>query len=136
MIYSPAAGETDKLKKVEESNQRLKQQNNELLEKLQNMNSHQHSLDITIHNLQTSETKLKSHIKTLEIERKALLNAIMKLRQLIPEEQFQKLDILLPPLSPSLQSSPIHQPKNLRLGPRTLYPATRSKSSPLTHTPE
>jgi len=99
MIYSPSTGDTDRIKKLEDANQRLKQQNNELLRKLQNMNSHQHSLDITIHNLQTSETKYKykSHIKTLEIERNALLNAIMKLRQLIPQEQFQKLDILLPP---------------------------------------
>ncbi|XP_052089701.1 TBC1 domain family member 1-like isoform X2 [Mytilus californianus] len=138
MIYSPSSGDTDKIKKLEDMNQRLKQQNNELLERLQNMNSHQHSLDIVIHNTQTSETKLKSHIKTLEIERKALLNAIMKLRQLIPEEQFQKLDILLPPLSPSLQSSPIHQPKNLRIGgnSRAHHHVSRSKSSPLAHTPE
>ncbi|CAC5381861.1 TBC1 domain family member 4,TBC1 domain family member 1 [Mytilus coruscus] len=138
MIYSPSSGDTDKIKKLEDMNQRLKQQNNELLERLQNMNSHQHSLDIVIHNTQTSETKLKSHIKTLEIERKALLNAIMKLRQLIPEEQFQKLDILLPPLSPSLQSSPIHQPKNLRIGgnSRSHHHVSRSKSSPLAQTPE
>lgn len=138
MIYSPSTGDTDRIKKLEDANLRLKQQNNELLEKLQNMNSHQHSLDITIHNLQTSETKYRSHIKTLEIERKALLNAIMKLRQLIPEEQFQKLDILLPPLSPSMQSSPVHQPKNLRIGggSRAHYQVSRSKSSPLTHTPE
>ncbi|XP_076117206.1 TBC1 domain family member 1-like isoform X4 [Mytilus galloprovincialis] len=138
MIYSPSSGDTDKIKKLEDMNQRLKQQNNELLERLQNMNSHQHSLDIVIHNTQTSETKLKSHIKTLEIERKALLNAIMKLRQLIPEEQFQKLDILLPPLSPSIQSSPIHQPKNLRIGgnSRAHHHVSRSKSSPLAHTPE
>ena len=69
-------------------NRSLKQQNVDLLEKLQHIHSHQRSLEITIHNLQTNESKLKSHIKTLEIERKALLNVVTKLRTLIPEDEF------------------------------------------------
>ena len=107
MLYSPQKGETDTIQKLEDMNRSLKQQNVDLLEKLQHIHSHQRSLEITIHNLQTNESKLKSHIKTLEIERKALLNVVTKLRTLIPEDEFKKLDILLPPLSPSLPSSPI-----------------------------
>lgn len=110
MLYSPSRGEADVINKLEDANQNLKHQNVELLEKLQHLHSHQRSLEMTIHSLQTQESKLKSHIKTLEIERKALLNAVTKLRHMIPEEEFEKLDILLPPLAPSLPSSPIHQP--------------------------
>ncbi|XP_033744156.1 TBC1 domain family member 4-like [Pecten maximus] len=110
MLYSPTKGEADLIHKLEDNNQKLKQQNVELLEKLQYCNSHQRSLDSTIHSLQTKEAKLKSHIKTLEIERKALLNAVTKLKQLVSEDEFQKLDICLPPMAPSLPSSPCHQP--------------------------
>ncbi|XP_048778738.1 TBC1 domain family member 1-like isoform X3 [Ostrea edulis] len=110
MLFSPQRGETDLNQKLEDANRNLKQQNMELLEKIQHIHSHHRSLEITIHNLQTNESKLKSHIKTLELERKALLNAVTKLRSLVPDEEYLKLDISLPPLSPSLSSSPIHQP--------------------------
>ncbi|XP_062602104.1 TBC1 domain family member 4-like [Saccostrea cucullata] len=112
MLFSPQRGDTDLNHKLEDANRNLKQQNMELLEKIQHIHSHHRSLEITIHNLQTNESKLKSHIKTLELERKALLNAVTKLRSLIPDDEYLKLDISLPPLSPSLSSSPIHQPNS------------------------
>lgn len=110
MLYSPSKGEEDRIQKLEDNFNSLKNQNVELLEKLQYSNSTQRSLESTIHNLQTNEGKLKSHIKTLEIERKALLNAVSKLRNVVPDEEFQKLDISLPPSAPSLPTSPCHQP--------------------------
>lgn len=110
MLYSPSKGEADVIHKLEDANQNLKHQNVELLEKLQYCNSHQRSQESTIHSLQTKADKLKSHIKTLEIERKALLNAVTKLKQLVSEDDLQKLDICLPPMAPSLPSSPCHQP--------------------------
>lgn len=132
MLFSPQRGETDMYQKIEDANRNLKQQNMELLEKIQHIHSHHRSLEITIHNLQTNESKLKSHIKTLELERKALLNAVTKLRSLVPDDEFVKLDISLPPLSPSLSSSPIHQPhSNNSIRGAIKKAVTKSLSSPL-----
>lgn len=132
MLFSPTRGETDMYQKIEDANRNLKQQNMELLEKIQHIHSHHRSLEITIHNLQTNESKLKSHIKTLELERKALLNAVTKLRSLVPDEEFVKLDISLPPLSPSLSSSPIHhQNSNNSIRGAIKKAVAKSLSSPL-----
>ncbi|KAL4230457.1 domain member [Mactra antiquata] len=108
MMYSPQKGDSDLLTKLEQANRSLKQQNMELIEKLQNAHSHERSLEIMIHNFQMQETKLKSHIRTLEIERQALLNAVTKLKQYIPEAKQNNLDISLPVLTPSLPCSPVH----------------------------
>ncbi|KAK3597093.1 hypothetical protein CHS0354_021196 [Potamilus streckersoni] len=108
MMYSPVKGESDIIQKLEQVNHNLKQQNMELLEKLQQAHSQQRSIESMLHNYQTSENKLKSHIRTLEIERAALLNAVAKLKQLIPEVDQRDLDISLPVLSPSLPPSPVH----------------------------
>lgn len=107
MMYSPQTGDDDQLEKLEQANHNLKQQNMELIEKLQHSHSHETSLEIMIHNFQTQETKLKSHIRTLELERSALLNAVAKLKQLVPEKYLLTLDINLPPFTPSMPSPPV-----------------------------
>lgn len=108
MMFSPSANDTDALSRLEIANQTLKQQNMELIEKLQHAQSHERSLEIMIHNYQTQEAKLKSHIRTLELERQALLNAVAKLKQLVPEEAVRSLEINLPTLTPSMPVSPVH----------------------------
>lgn len=108
MMYSPHKGAGDELEKLEQANHSLKHQNMELIEKLQHAHSRETSLEIMIHNYQTQETKLKSHIRTLELERSALLNAVAKLKQLVPEKDLLSLDINLPQLTPSMPSSPVH----------------------------
>ena len=108
MMYSPQKGENDLIQKLEQANHSLKQQNMELIEKLQQAHSHERSLESMIHNFQTQETKLKSHIRTLELERGALLNAVAKLKHLIPESDQLTLDLSLPDMSPNMAQSPVH----------------------------
>lgn len=115
MMYSPQRGDSDLFDKLEQANQSLKQQNMELIEKLQHAHSHERSLEIMIHNFQMQEAKLKSHIRTLEIERSALLNAVAKLKQHIPESDQLKLNIILPVLTPNMPCSPVHHGKLLEL---------------------
>lgn len=108
MLSSPQKGENDLIHKLEQANRNLKRQNMELLEKLQHANSQNHSLEIVVHNCQTNEAKLKSHIRTLEIERAALLNAVTKLRHLIPEDVIAQANLMLPPISDTWPASPVH----------------------------
>ena len=109
MIYSPMRGESHLIEKLEQDNQSLKQQNLELIEKLQQAQSHERSLQGMIHKYQTQENKLKSHIQTLELERSALLNAVTKLKQRLPESDQVSLDISLPSFAPSMPVSPMRQ---------------------------
>jgi len=113
MMYSPQKGAGDEIEKLEQANHSLKHQNMELIEKLQHAHSRETSLEIMIHNCQTQETKLKSHIRTLELERSALLNAVSKLKQLVPERELLSLDINLPQLTPSMPISPVNCGKTL-----------------------
>ncbi|XP_052795623.1 TBC1 domain family member 1-like isoform X2 [Mya arenaria] len=108
MMYSPAQGDSDQLARLELANDALTKQNMELIDKLQHAHSHERSLEIMIHNFQTQEAKLKSHIRTLELERSALLNAVQTLKQLIPEQDRNNFDINLPTLTPSMPVSPVH----------------------------
>lgn len=111
MMYSPQKGDSDLLDRLEHANTSLKQQNMELIEKLQHAHSHERSLEIMIHNFQMQESKLKSHIRTLELERSALLNAVAKLKQCVPESDRLSLDLTLPVLTPNMPSSPVHHGK-------------------------
>ena len=108
MMYSPQKGENDLIQKLELANHTLKEQNMDLIEKLQQAHSHERSLESMINNFHTQEAKLKSHIRTLEIERAALLTAVAKLKHLIPESDQLTLDLSLPDMSPNLAQSPVH----------------------------
>ena len=109
MLYSPRnhGDVTAAVSKLEGVNRGLRQQNMELLEKLQQTNNHLHSLELNVHTHQANETKLKSHIRTLELERAALLNAVAKLRQTVPKHKLEQLELTLPSFTPSLPSSPV-----------------------------
>ncbi|XP_052276744.1 TBC1 domain family member 1-like isoform X8 [Dreissena polymorpha] len=111
MFSPPQKGDGDQLTRLEQTNLSLKQQNMELIEKLQHAHSHERSLEIMINNFQTHEAKLKSHIRALEIERAALLNTVGKLQQLVPEKERMGLDLCLPTLTPSMPVSPVHHGK-------------------------
>ena len=112
MQKTPHRGEDDIISQLEQVNHNLKQQNLELLEQLQTSRSQCHSLEIQLHNVHSDQNKLKSHIRTLELERAALLNAVSKLRKLIPEELLENSDIAVPPLdaNKTITNSPIHNP--------------------------
>ncbi|XP_041360005.1 TBC1 domain family member 4-like isoform X2 [Gigantopelta aegis] len=118
MLYSPRQQQGDTaaaISKLEGVNRALRQQNMDLLEKLQQTNNHLHSLELNVHTHQSNETKLKSHIRTLELERAALLNAVAKLRQTVPQDRLEKLELMLPAFTPSLPASPVLNLTNNRL---------------------
>ncbi|XP_064636063.1 TBC1 domain family member 1-like isoform X2 [Lineus longissimus] len=112
MITSPQRGENDQIQKLEGANRNLKRQNMELLEQLQAAHGTQHSLQLNTNNMQANVNKLKSHIRTLEIERAALLQTVSKLRELVPEEKIEDADIDIPKVAPAVTftGSPIHNP--------------------------
>ncbi|XP_059145319.1 TBC1 domain family member 1-like [Physella acuta] len=91
--------------RVEQQNRALKNQNIELLERLQHTQSQQRSHELSVHTHEIEQEKLKSHIRTLELERGALLQAVAILRKLIPREALQQLNLTLPPMPES--SSPV-----------------------------
>ena len=110
MISTPQRSETDVISKLEAANHNLKRQNLELLEKLQATHSQVTSLEGQIQNHLTSTEKLKSHVRTLELERLALLNAVDKLKVLVPSEA--RVGLNIPEMKPyvTLTGSPIHNP--------------------------
>ena len=112
MMNSPQRGDNDVIDKLETANHKLKSQNMELLEQLQHAHSNNRSLEVMIHNIQTNQNKLKSHIRTLELERAALLNAVSKLRKLVPPEVLKAADINLPAIQAdvTIANAPLHNP--------------------------
>ena len=62
--------------RLEGANRALKEQNHELMDKLQNAHSQQRSLESAINTYQTNETRLRSKIQALELERAALLDRV------------------------------------------------------------
>nr|KAG5707808.1 hypothetical protein BaRGS_015968 [Batillaria attramentaria] len=91
---------------LQQTVRRLRQQNLELVEKLQRAHSQQHSLQLAAHEHRVNEDKLKSRIQTLELERSDLLHTVASLKNLIPESEREKLPHLLQMQSLSAASSP------------------------------
>uniref|UniRef100_A0A2C9JIX7 TBC1 domain family member 4 n=2 Tax=Biomphalaria glabrata TaxID=6526 RepID=A0A2C9JIX7_BIOGL len=83
---------------MEQQNRMLKNQNMDLLEKLQHAQSQQRSSEHSVHVHQIETEKLKSHIRTLELERGALLQAVAKLKKIIPRDALLQLNLALPPM--------------------------------------
>ncbi|XP_012943151.1 TBC1 domain family member 1 [Aplysia californica] len=92
------------LSRLEQQNRGLKQQNMDLLEKLQHSQSQQRSYEHSVHAHQIEQDKLRSHVRTLELERAALLSAVAKLRKLVPRAALQNLHLTLPQLPPTTPS--------------------------------
>ena len=88
---------------------RLRQQNLELLEKLQRSNSQVHSLQMAAHEHRVNEDKLKSRVQALELERSALLTTVANLKSLIPEDKQDQIPHMLQMQSLSASSSPALQ---------------------------
>ncbi|XP_069047799.1 TBC1 domain family member 1 isoform X3 [Lepisosteus oculatus] len=75
--------DNQKMEKLEKTNSSLRQQNLDLLEELQMAHAKIHSLEARVENLVTSEAKLKQTVRTLELERAALLDTVAELREYI-----------------------------------------------------
>uniref|UniRef100_W5N5G9 TBC1 domain family member 4 n=1 Tax=Lepisosteus oculatus TaxID=7918 RepID=W5N5G9_LEPOC len=75
--------DNQKMEKLEKTNSSLRQQNLDLLEELQMAHAKIHSLEARVENLVASEAKLKQTVRTLELERAALLDTVAELREYI-----------------------------------------------------
>lgn len=91
---------------LQQTVRRLRQQNLELIEKLQRCNSQVQGLQMAAHEHRVNEDKLKSRVQALELERAALLTAVNNLKTLIPEDQRENIPHLLQMQSLSASSSP------------------------------
>ncbi|XP_074649702.1 TBC1 domain family member 1-like isoform X2 [Tubulanus polymorphus] len=112
MISSPQRGDTDIIQKLETANRNLKHQNMELLEQLQHARVQQRSLEEGYTSIRGNEGKLKSHVRALELERSALLNAVSKLRELVPESELQAAGIQIPDVATILPSNESNSHEN------------------------
>ncbi|XP_071786587.1 TBC1 domain family member 1-like [Asterias amurensis] len=84
-VHQRSRAVTD-IQKLEGANRNLRRHNNELLEQLQGAHTSIHSQEAMIHNLRKNEDKHKSEIRSLNLERAALLNTVAKLRSLLPKD--------------------------------------------------
>jgi chromosome segregation ATPase len=110
---APAAVSNPKqLRALEQSNQQLQQQKMELLEQLQSSRCQTRSLESQLERLQTEQGKLNSHIRTLELERAALLNSVFRLQHLLTDRGFELSELQIPYIQPNrtITNSPIHNP--------------------------
>ena len=112
LVVIPSKSDTEKLQQLESANGILRKQNQEVIDQLQASHAQHHTWESQINQIQQNENKLKSHIKTLELERAALLNTVARLRLLVPEEVLDAADISIPSLAPdrTITNSPIHNP--------------------------
>lgn len=93
LIDSSPLSDNQRINKLEKTNNTLHKQNFDLLEELQVSKGRIQILESTIDNLQTNEVKLKQSVRTLELERSALLNTIEELKKQIPTSQDMPLQI-------------------------------------------
>lgn len=102
---------------MQQTVRRLRQQNLELLEKLQRANSQVHSLQMAANEHRVNEDKQKSRIQALELERSALLTTVANLKSLIPESEQDQIPRMLQMQSLSASSSPALQRRAAPGGP-------------------
>ncbi|XP_059233860.1 TBC1 domain family member 4 isoform X1 [Mustela nigripes] len=92
---SYACEESEPVEKLERANSQLKRQNMELLEKLQIAHAKIQSLESSLENLLTRETKMKSLIRTLEQEKMAYQKTVDQIRKLLPADVLANCEPLL-----------------------------------------
>ncbi|XP_032171007.1 TBC1 domain family member 4 isoform X2 [Mustela erminea] len=92
---SYACEESEPVEKLERANSQLKRQNMELLEKLQIAHAKIQSLESSLENLLTRETKMKSLIRTLEQEKMAYQKTVDQIRKLLPADALANCEPLL-----------------------------------------
>ncbi|XP_071497303.1 TBC1 domain family member 1-like [Diadema antillarum] len=87
MLPSPVQSKSIQrdIEQLETSNRNLRRHNNELLEQLQSAHNTIHNQRSMLHSKQETETNLRSELRTLNLERAALLDTIAKLRDLVPD---------------------------------------------------
>ncbi|XP_041130548.1 TBC1 domain family member 1-like isoform X2 [Polyodon spathula] len=80
--------DNEKMEKLEKTNSSLRQQNIDLLEEIQAAHAKIHYLELNIENFVKNEGNLTQAIRTLELERSALLNRVEELQGCIQTQDF------------------------------------------------
>ncbi|KAK2509327.1 hypothetical protein MC885_000151 [Smutsia gigantea] len=93
LIDSSPLSDNQRMDKLEKTNSSLRKQNLDLLEQLQVANSRIQSLEATVENLLTRESKLKQATLALELERSALLQMVEELRRPTAGRRAQSLSL-------------------------------------------
>ncbi|XP_043852089.1 TBC1 domain family member 4 isoform X3 [Dromiciops gliroides] len=87
--------ESEPLEKLEKANNQLKRQNMDLLEKLQVAHAKIQSLESSLENLLTRETKMKSLIRSLEQEKLTYQKTVEQIRKHLPADALANCELLL-----------------------------------------
>uniref|UniRef100_F7ESY3 TBC1 domain family member 4 n=1 Tax=Monodelphis domestica TaxID=13616 RepID=F7ESY3_MONDO len=87
--------ESEPLEKLEKANNQLKRQNMDLLEKLQVAHAKIQSLESSLENLLTRETKMKSLIRSLEQEKLTYQKTVEQIRKHLPADALVDCELLL-----------------------------------------
>ncbi|XP_074047913.1 TBC1 domain family member 4 isoform X2 [Macrotis lagotis] len=87
--------ESEPLEKLEKANNQLKRQNMDLLEKLQVAHAKIQSLESSLENLLTRETKMKSLIRSLEQEKLSYQKTVEQIRKHLPADALADCELLL-----------------------------------------
>ncbi|KAM9850908.1 LOW QUALITY PROTEIN: TBC1 domain family member 4 [Aulostomus maculatus] len=89
----PLPDESDRLDKLEKTNSQLKKQNMDLLEKLQAARQKIQSLETSMENLLSRESKMKHMIRSLEQERAAYQKTIERMRSYLPPDALTDVEM-------------------------------------------
>ncbi|KAM3607974.1 uncharacterized protein V6R79_017062 [Siganus canaliculatus] len=89
----PLPDDSDRLDKLEKTNVQLKKQNMDLLEKLQAARQKIQSLETSVENFLSRESKMKHMIRSLEQERAAYQKTIERMRSCLPPDALTDVEM-------------------------------------------
>ncbi|XP_029314527.1 TBC1 domain family member 4 isoform X2 [Cottoperca gobio] len=89
----PLPDDSDRLDKLEKTSVQLKKQNMELLEKLQAARQKIQTLETTVENFLSRESKMKHMIRSLEQERAAYQKTIERMRSCLPPDALTDVEM-------------------------------------------
>uniref|UniRef100_A0A3B4G325 TBC1 domain family member 4 n=1 Tax=Pundamilia nyererei TaxID=303518 RepID=A0A3B4G325_9CICH len=89
----PLPDDSERLDKLEKTNAQLKKQNMELLEKLQAARQKIQTLETSMENFLSRESKMKHMIRSLEQERAAYQRAIERMRSCLPPDALTDVEM-------------------------------------------
>uniref|UniRef100_A0A8C7NCA2 TBC1 domain family member 4 n=1 Tax=Oncorhynchus kisutch TaxID=8019 RepID=A0A8C7NCA2_ONCKI len=87
------SNDSDRLDKLEKTNNQLKKQNMDLLEKLQAARQKIQSLEATVENFLSRESKMKHMIRSLEQERQSCQKTIERMRSCLPPDALADVEM-------------------------------------------
>uniref|UniRef100_A0A7N8Y4Z7 TBC1 domain family member 4 n=1 Tax=Mastacembelus armatus TaxID=205130 RepID=A0A7N8Y4Z7_9TELE len=89
----PLSDDSDRLDKLEKTNAQLKKQNMDLLEKLQAARQKIQTLETSVENFLSRESKMKHMIRSLEQERAAYQKTIERMRSCLPSDALTDVEM-------------------------------------------